>query len=172
MTLKYANLNSFLNGIRQHIDKSAVEVEKLRREIADALLTELFKNIPVWSGRTVASIQVSNSSSAPTKETHPDRRNTSKDGPYHFHPEFGFTNRMALGAEPQRARAEATARASLDGADYSIMKRVYVVGNSTAWSLIEKGDAPDHDPHTPRNSGVVSTLAVAAVKSKFGGRVK
>jgi hypothetical protein len=170
VTLRIPNLNSFLGGIQKHIDSSASDVERLRQEVAEALLEELFKNIPVWSGRTVGSIRVSNTAQAPAKENHPDRGNKSKDGFYRYHPEYGFTNRMSLGSEPMRPSAEGKARATVDAADYSMKKRVYVVGNSTAWELVEKGAAPDFDPHRPRNAGIVSVIAVNATKAKFAGR--
>lgn len=151
----------------QHIAVTEKRIVDLRKQIATALTEALIQNIPVWSGRTMRSINWSEGSPAPM-ETHPDRGNTSPEGFHKHHQEFGSTSRMSLGSEPQFSAASAVARASVASADFSLNKRAVVTVNSTAGARVEAGTAPDG---AGRNKGIVSALAVAQIKSMFSGVV-
>jgi hypothetical protein len=149
------NLDGFLKGLHGQIDEQKKKVEAARREAVRTLVESLIANIPVWSGRTVSSVRVANSSvSAPLKGD-PPRATWSR---------FGRTSVMDLGSEPMRKAAEAEALAQVDNADYDFDKALFVTIHSEAWGLVERAVAPD--ARRARNAAVVSTLALAKTKSR------
>lgn len=131
---------------------------KRRQEVIAYLLEQLMDNIPVWSGRTIRSIRIGPTEDYAELEPEPTRSDSAQ---------FGKTNAMAMGDEPMRAFSEAMARAQVGNA-YSASPKVYLTIHSSAWDLVEKALAPDSDPHKPRNKAVVSEIAIAATKAKFG----
>jgi hypothetical protein len=164
-------LNGFddlLSKLNEEIKKSEKEVVDLRKDVTADILDIAAKNIPVWSGRTLASLKVTNGSSG-TAVNHPDRGSTSSDGDYHFHPEYGRTNTMAMGSEPMRGTAEAESKASMASANFDIDQKIVITTNSTAGELVENAQAPGDKP--ARNQAVVSSLTVAQIKSKYGQAV-
>lgn len=165
MTVKVHNVAGWIGGMLKAVEKFEKTIADSRRDVALALTEALMSNIPVWSGRTIRSITVSSGAGARV-ETHPDRGNTSEDGFFRFHPEFGKTNEMSLGSEPQRGASEAMARAAVDGASYDIDTKVVLSVASTAWSKIEVAAAPD--PQKARNAATVSEIAKGVVRSRFG----
>ena len=140
------------------------DVVTLRVNVVTDLLEELMKNIPVWSGRTIEGIRINTDGSfAPLQGVLPINA-------------FPGTNKLALGSEPERPKAEAAARAELPNATASIKTSVFLTIASEAWSLIEIAQAPGPRPNgearAARNTAVVSEIALATVRSKYEGTVK
>lgn len=164
MSLKvngYANLKARYEA---YIATRTKAIADLRREVAAELTERLMENIPVWSGRTIASMNWSNTGAMKPRVPNPRNSRTGRSDTARF----GRTSTMALGTEPMRGEAEAAARAGLAGVDYSIEKDLSLTINSTAWGLVEMGRAPGDQFHKPRNKGVVSKIAIMQVKAKFG----
>jgi hypothetical protein len=166
MTVKLVGMSQLRGSFDKYIEDVSKKIVDLRRAVAEELTEAILANTPVWSGRSVRSLQWSNGSSPAQKEVHPDRGDTSSDGPYHYHQEFGATSQMPLGQEPRRASAEAVAYGSLHSADFGLDQTLFVTMNSTASDKIEAGIAPT--PERARNQGIVSALAIAQVKAKYG----
>lgn len=158
-------LNARLDAMIKRTERKVVN---LRKQIAQELIEALIENIPVWSGKTVRSVAVGNTpTGGNAREPHPDRGNYSTEGPWRYHEEFGATSRMAMGSEPMRPRSEAIARASVEQTNYSLDKPVFVSSDAYLWELVDKAQAG-----AKRNDAVVSQIALAQVKAKFGGIVK
>lgn len=136
-----------------------------RKKVAFELTKSLLENIPVWSGRTARSVQATNTGAPKSIEPHPDRGDTSSEGVFRMHQEFGATSQMELGSEPRRGSAEAEAIGSLGSVDYGLNKTLYITIGSTAWGLVERGAAPT--PEGARNVAVVSEIAMSQVKGMF-----
>lgn len=164
--LTITGMSQLKGSFEKYIDNITKKLVDLRKQVAEELTEAILSNTPVWSGRSVRSLKWSNDGSVAQMEVHPDRGDTTTDGEYHYHQEYGLTGKMPLGQEPQRASAEAVAYASLNGADYGLDKSLFVTMNSTASAKIEDASAPTKE--AARNQAVVSTLAIAQVKSKFG----
>lgn len=131
------------------------KIVQARKEVTAFLLESLMDNIPVWSGRTIESVRIGTSQEfAPLLEA-------ADPGSY------GQTRKMSLGSEPMRSGAEATARSQLGGAGAPITKPVFLCIHSEPWGLIEKAEAPD-GPGSARNTAIVSAIAIAKTKAKFG----
>jgi hypothetical protein len=160
--------DSLLTALNNKVKESEKEVVELRKNVTTDLITSIGKNVPVWSGRTLASVKATNGSGG-NAINHPDRGDTSSHGDYHFHPEFGRTNSMSLGNEPMRGTADAESKASLSTVNFDIDQTVTISMNSTAGELVENASAPGDKP--ARNQAVVSSLAVAEIKSKYGNAV-
>lgn len=145
---------------------AAVEkkLEDKRRMIAAELTEELMRNIPVWSGRTIASMTWTNNGKYAPRQPHPQRGGFKKEGPWHYEPAFGPTSTQPLGAELQRPQAEAAARATLGAVSYSINQKLSLTINSVAWSLVEVAKAGVRG----RNIAVVSAIAMATIKARYG----
>jgi hypothetical protein len=158
MSVKVNGLDSLRAALEAHKNAAAMLVSERRRRMAHALVLALTKNIPVWSGRTVASVQVNNTgalSALAGKPTTSEART------------FGATHKMSLGTEPRRAGATSKALSTVNATDYGVGKRVYVTVYSEAWGLVEKAAAP----FAPgRNTAIVSQIALAAVRREFGLR--
>lgn len=154
-----------------YIARTEKRIADFRKQVARELMEALMDNIPVWSGKTIRSLAVTTGGSGGNaKEAHPDRGNYAKDGWWKDHiPDWGDTKNMPLGPEPQRARAENIARASVDQAKYDLNAKVSIVSNSYMWDIIN--DASYRGDQS-RNTAIVSAIAIAQIKSKFGGRVK
>jgi hypothetical protein len=163
-----------MSQLKGSFDKYIKDVTKtivdLRKNVAEELTDAILANTPVWSGRTVRSLTWNNDGARAQMEVHPDRGDTSPDGEYHYHQEFGLTSKLPLGQEPKRASAEAVAYATLHSADFGLDNKLFVTMNSTASAKVEVGAAPT--PDAARNQGVVSALAIAQVKSKYGNMIK
>lgn len=154
--LSFDNIDSFLEGIYKHVESKNKQIVDIRKNAVRMFVLELMKNIPVWSGRTVGSITVSNSGAmAPRRGSPPPSQWSS----------FGQTRFMQLGEEPMRPAAEARARASMEGADYSFIKPVFITINSEAWGKVETASAPDTG--SARNKAVVSRIALERMKAAF-----
>jgi hypothetical protein len=132
------------------------QMQLIRKEVVMTLVLEMMKNIPVFTGRTIESIRVNSSGS--------EARKIKAPPPDTWH-EYGATNRMKLGAEPMRGKAETRALAEVNSAPYLSKKDIHVTINSTAWPLVENALAPG-DGKPARNQAVVSQLALAATMAK------
>jgi len=175
MSVRLVGMGGLRARFDKFIEKKEQEVEDLRRQVAMELLDAIIGSVPVWSGRSVRSVSVSNNpSGSNATETHPDRGDTARDGRWLPHPEFGDTKNMPLGAEPNRQAAEAIARASAKMASYKLSDKVYVTSSAYNWDDIDTGDHGFSHPVRQRNAGktVISELAVAQVKALFGKNVK
>lgn len=140
-------------------DQLVQEVVTYRRGAMETLVNAMADNIPVWSGRTLSSMTISNSALVASIGLPPSRREAQA---------FGQTNRMPLGSEPMRGSAMGAALASLAGVDWGInSSRVTVTINSAAWPLVERGAAPGGPGQAVRNRAVVSRIALAETKAKF-----
>jgi hypothetical protein len=76
---------------------------------------------------------------------------------------------MPLGREPNRSTAEAVARASVEQTNYSLDVPVFVSSDSYMWDIIENAS---YRGQASRNTAVVSQIAIAQIKSKYGGVIK
>lgn len=172
MTATLKNMAELEARFKKTVSSMEAKIVDARKKIAKELVKSLIENIPVWSGRSVRSIEVSNTGGpSNSQETHPDRGDTDFKGkPWFYHPEFGATSQMDVGQEPQRAPSEAVALASVDEADYSLDKTVYIVSNSYMWAEIDKAVAPTQEG--ARNDAIVSRLAVDKVRGIMKGLVK
>ncbi|MFM7009115.1 MAG: hypothetical protein ACKO0Z_07235 [Betaproteobacteria bacterium] len=164
MTVKLSGMDGLERKFKGFIKAQESKIVDLRKKVAAELVERLIENIPVWSGKTVRSVQVSNSPNGTNaREPHPDRRDFAQDGPWKSHKQdFGDTKNMRLGEEPMRPSAEAVARVSVEETDYSLDKPVFVTSNSYIWALIEDAKAG-----AGRNKSVVSEIAMAQVRNKF-----
>jgi hypothetical protein len=169
MTMTLSGMEKLERSMGRTLRSVEARLVNIRKKIAADLMDSLLENIPVWSGKTIRSVQVSNSGASNSGESHPDRGNKTKDGRWDSHKaDFGDTLQMPLGSEPNRNSAEAFAIASVDGADYKLDKKVYIISSSYIWAEIDDASyRPD-----ARNNPVVSALAIAKVKAKYGGRVR
>jgi hypothetical protein len=165
MDLRLSNLSAWSDSVNNKIKLYEKKVVDARREVARVLTESLVANIPVWSGRTVRSVQASNSVAPAPMENHPDRGNTSDEGFFRYHQEFGGTSRLPMGSEPMRSSAEAQAYASLGSVSYDIDKPLFITISSTAASKMNVGAAPS--PEAARNRAVVTEIAKAQVKAMF-----
>jgi len=143
----------------------------MRVQVARELTEALMKNIPVWSGRTIASI-VWAAGPAQSIQPHPQRGGFAIEGAWHSDSQFGKTSQMSMGAEPMRGQAETLARAQAEGLHGYFGKQAVLTVNSVPWSLIERGEAPGGKGQKARNVGIVSAIALAQVRSKFAGVLK
>lgn len=165
MELRIPNLNSWKASNLAFIDGYEKKIVDARKEVARVLTETLVKNIPVWSGRTVRSVHASNSGAPAPLENHPDRGDTSSEGKFRYHQEFGGTSRMPMGSEPMRSSAEAVAYASLGGVSYDIDQPLYITIGSTASGKVNVAAAPSSE--TARNTAVVTEIAKSQVKAMF-----
>lgn len=165
--MRVIGLQRLQSRFDQMIAKTEKRVVDLRKQVAAELIEALIENTPVWSGATVRSIQVTNSSSLGNRgEPHHDRRDYAKNGEWVDHKlDFGDTINMPLGPERNRPSAEAIARASVNAVKYGMDERVFVDSDSYKWDII---DDATYNGNLSRNKAVVSALAVAQVKAKFG----
>jgi hypothetical protein len=152
------------------IDSTKKNLETQRKLVATALITEIEKNVPVWSGRTLSSLKWSNGVTASAMVPHPDRGDTSTDGFFRYHSEFGKTSGMSLGQEPMRGTSLANSIASLANVSYNIDQRLVLTMHSTAGDKVNSAEAPTSDK--ARNKSVVAALAVAQIRVTFSGLVK
>lgn len=165
MTVKLVGMDRLSRSFDQYVKRKEKMIVDLRKAVAKELVAALLDNVPVWSGRTVRSIGVSNSPSSNSGEPHPDRNDRAKDGRWVNHKaEWGDTKAMPLGAEPNRASAEAIAMASVETANYALGADVFITSNSYNWGDV---DNATYRPQA-RNTAVVSDIAVAQVKARFG----
>ena len=164
MSLKVSGWKNLQAQYDAYVATKKKEIADLRRQVAAELTERLMENIPVWSGRTIASMNWTNNGGMKPRVANPRNSRSGRGDTARF----GRTSTMPLGAEPMRSEAEALARAGLDQVDYSIEKDVSLTINSTAWGLVELGRAPGDQFHKPRNKGVVSKIAIMQVKAKFG----
>lgn len=171
MTVKLTGMGNLSNAMKRTIKNAERRVVDLRREVAHALVKELIENIPVWSGKTVRGVRVSNSEGGDNaREPHPDRRDYAKDGKWESHTaEWGDTKNMSIGQEPNRASAEAIALSTVGATNYSMDRKVYVSANSYIWAEI---DSATYRGSESRGDPVISRLAVEQIKANFKGRVK
>jgi hypothetical protein len=168
-----------LSQLRSKFDKfikrQDTRVADLRKNIAAELLDAIIENTPVWSGRTVRSLMVSNTAgSSNAAESHPDRGDRSPDGRWDSHPEFGDTKSMPIGSEPMRGAAQAIARASLQMTKFGVDDRVYITSSSYNWDDVDTGRHSYFHPvrQVAQGKVVISELAIAQVRSMFGKAVK
>lgn len=157
MTLSLGNLTGFLAGLNAHIEKSRQDVEKERRAAVRTFVTSVMKNIPVWSGRTIRSLRVSNSGNLAALEPQPD---------YSTWDSFGQTSKMAMGNEPMRRSAEAIALGELDNPNYDINVPVFITIHSEAWGNVEVAGETWGGPG--RNKAIVSEITKQEVRAAHG----
>lgn len=153
-------------------EKMRSKVLDLRVQIARELTTSLMHNIPVWSGRTINSIAWG---SSPTQniQPHPTRGGFAIEGPWEAVKAYGNTNKMGKvpANEPMRSAAEAHAMAEVESLYGFFGDKAYLTINSVPWELIERGEAPGGKGQVVRNTAVVSQIALAQVRAKFGGNL-
>lgn len=142
-----------------------------RAQIAREMTVELLGNLPVWSGRTIASVRWGEDAN-PQVEPHPQRGDMSVTGPWHSEKSFGKMSGMPLGAEPMRAGAEVMAMAEADLVKTMEGPVATLTIASVPWSLIERGAAPGGPKQHPRNVGVVSQIALATIRAKYASVLK
>jgi hypothetical protein len=169
--MKITGLDRLQSSFDKLIKRSEKRVIDYRKQIAAELIDALLANTPVWSGKTVRSIEVSNSPSGNSgREPHPDRKDYSKTGRWENHKDdFGDTLNMPLGPEPNRKGAEAIAKASVNATDYGMDAKVFITSNSYMWDII---DDASYNGSLSRNTAVVSQIAIGQIKSKFGKVIK
>lgn len=170
MTVRLVGMPSLNKRFDAMLKRAEERIVDVRKKVARELMDALMSNVPVWSGRAVRSLSAANapSSNAPV-EVHPDRGNTSKDGRWNSHPEFGDTKNQALGAESQRRSAEGTALASLGAVSYDINSKLFITSSSYMWDII---DNATYRGSESRNNAVVSALAIAQIRARFGNVLK
>lgn len=170
MTVKLVGMDNLSRSFDAYMKRKEKLIVDLRKRVARELVEALLDNVPVWSGRTVRSIGVSNNPGGSNAgEPHPDRNDRAKDGRWVNHKaEWGDTKAMPLGAEPNRASAEAIAMASVEAANYALGAGVFITSSSYNWGDV---DNATYRPQA-RNTAVVSDLAIAQVKAKFGKAVQ
>ena len=164
------------DGLKRDFDamlvRAANQVRDIRAEIVEELVERLIENIPVWSGRTIASIWVDRTGAGEAvSQEHPQRGGYDLEGPWHPDERFGTTSQMPMGSEPMRGQAEAKARGQASKARKMTIwdaSSVSITISSVPWGLIEKAQAPSQNMKS-RNRAVVSEIAIAAVKAKFAG---
>lgn len=161
MTVTLRGMSSLRKSYDRYIEQRRKQIKDIRREVTIELVEALIQRIPVWSGRTVRSIQVS-AGVGNSAEVHPDRRDTSKDGRWESHPEWS--------GEAMRDSSESIARASAHSADYSLDAAVIVTSSSYMWAEIDTRSHPYSNP--TRHNVVISELALAQIKSKYGSLLK
>jgi hypothetical protein len=171
MTVKVIGLGALETKFYSLVNRAEKRIVDLRKSVAKDLLEALMDNVPVWSGKTIRSLAVGNDASGGNaREPHPDRRDYSKDGEWENHiPDWGDTKNMPLGREPNRSTAEAVARASVEQTNYSLDVPVFVSSDSYMWDIIENAS---YRGQASRNTAVVSQIAIAQIKSKYGGVIK
>lgn len=163
MSVTLFGLSSLEAKFKKTVEDAEERIIKLRKEVAEALIESIAEIIPVWSGRALRSISVSNAGSGGNSmEPHPDRGDFSKDGEWAPHPEWkGGT---------QRSPARAVAMSSLREVNYDLESSVFIVSNSVIWYEI---NTKDHQFSNPvRHKVIISDIALADVRSRFKGRVK
>jgi hypothetical protein len=165
-SISVSGLDKLTRNFKAAVERIEKQVVDYRRQIAAELTERLMDNIPVWSGRTISSMTWSNTGIEAPLAENPLGKDAKLVATY------GRTSKMALGEEPMRPMAEARARASVASLNYAMDKQVTLTIHSTAWGLVERGQAPGDQQHRPRNRGPVSAIAIAQVKAKFGGIVK
>lgn len=166
MTAKLVGMGALQSRFNKYVKQVEKQIVDVRKEVAREFVKALLDNTPVWSGRTVRSISVGNTvSGANAGEAHPDRGDRLKDGKWKNHKDdWGDTKKMPLGPEPNRGAAEAIVFASVESTRYDLGSKVFISSNSYNWGDVDKATyRPD-----ARNSAVVSEIALAQVKAKFG----
>jgi len=175
MTMTIKGVDQLNQKFDNMIVRFANEIRDVRAAIVVELVERLIENIPVWSGRTIASLWVDKPGfDGSVAQEHPQRGGFNVEGPFHFSKEFGATSKQPLGGENMRAGAETIARAQASKAKgFTIWEApaIQVTISSVPWALIEHGKAPSPNQRN-RNTAVVSALAIAMVKAKFAGAVK
>jgi hypothetical protein len=167
---KLSGLDKLEAAINRSIETTKTKLEVQRKLIATAITIEIAKNVPVWSGRSLSSLKWSNGVTASAMIPHPDRGDTSTDGFFKYHSEFGKTSTMSLGQEPMRGSALAHSLASLENVSFDIDKKLILTMNSTASEKIIAGEAPSSDK--ARNKGLAAAIALAQIKVSFSGLIK
>ncbi len=172
MTVKLVGMAGLDKSFRNTIKAAEKRIMDVRKRVAEELHAELISKVPVWSGKTVRSVVISNSESGGNaREPHPQRGDTSISGPWKPDPRFGPTSTMAIGSEPMRSSSEAAAIAHSKGTDYSLDRKVFIVSNSYMWA--EVNAVSDYRaPSRSRGTPVISAIATAKIREKFKGIVK
>lgn len=169
--MKITGLRELETKFDRLIKNKTAQITKLRKQVASDLIDAMVDNMPVWSGKTVRSLAVSNSEAGSNRrEPHPQRGDYQEEGEWHYEEEYGPTSRMPLGSEPKRASSEAIAKATVDSTDYSLDKRVFITSDAYLWNRVNTATAPEQG--TARNKPVVSALAMTQVKAKYGRVLK
>lgn len=156
MTFRIQNINRLVKGLQTKVNRFDERAGMLIKIAVRQLIMEMMANIPVWSGRTVESITVSNTGAVAPLQGPPSATEISG---------FGPTVLMELGEEPQRPAAERAALATVDATQFGLKKPVFITVHSEAWGLVEQGRAPD--PDRARNTGVVSAIALSKIRSQY-----
>jgi hypothetical protein len=167
MPMRVKGLDQLQKQIEAEAKRVEDEVVQTRRKAAEVVTEAIASNVPVWSGRTLESVGWTNSGQGPRARGHPDRGGFATEGPFKSHPEFGFTSRMALGAEPRRGAAEQTIRGSLASVNFDMKSRVVLRSNAGQWDEIDQAQLPS--PVGARNIAVVSEIAQATAVSRVPG---
>lgn len=156
MSITVTGVDGLLRSFDRMVDRVEKRVGVLSQQATRDLVVAMMENIPVWSGRTVESITVSNTGAVAPLQGDPSPSEI---------PGFGRTVVMNLGEEPMRAQAEAQALSSIGATTFDGKKPVFITVHSEAWGLVNRGQAPDRD--RARNQGVVSEIALGHIRSKY-----
>lgn len=167
MPMRVHGLDQLVKQLEGEAMRVEREVMDTRKKAAEVITEAIASNVPVWSGRTLASVGWTNGGQAPRAKGHPDRGGFAIEGPFKSHPEFGFTSRMALGAEPRRGDAEQTIRSTLGSISFDLKSRVILRSSAGQWDAIDQAQLPS--PVGARNIAVVSEIAQATAVSRVPG---
>jgi len=164
MTMKLVGMGKLKTSFDKYLKNTEKRIIDIRRRVAQELIEAIIGSVPVWSGRSVRSVEVSNdgSGSGNASEVHPDRRDRARDGPWMSHPEWDN--------ESQRPKAEAIAKGTLRSTKFELGERVFITSNAYNWGDIDSG-FPEFS-NSKRVKPIISEIAIAQVKSMFGGLVK
>lgn len=157
MTMQIKGLGALAARLAKLKKRGEEDARKARNAAMMTLLDALAENIPVWSGRTLASIRISGRPQFAQLQGDPSPEEAV---------EFGATSLMALGEEPMRQMAMSLAEEEL-GNLQGIKGPAYLTIHSEAWGLVEKGKAPT--PEGARNTAVVSAIAIARTRAAHPG---
>lgn len=148
------NIDRLSTAVEERIKKVDKRAGVLIKKAVSDFVEAMLLNTPVWSGRTVESVRVSNTAVFAALQGVPSAQEQAT---------FGPTNSQPLGVEAMRPRAEAAARGQVDGGVYGLQHSVFITMYSEAWQLVEDAKAPNHE--RARNKAVVSERALTIMRS-------
>lgn len=155
--MQFTGIEAEMARLRAEVAKLEKDAVERVKQITRALVEELFKNTPVWSGETVRNYSVG-AGRRPTGGA----RGAIGSGPP------GPTSQMALGTEPRRGANESAARAEVATAlTFNKLVSTYVTNRVAAdkWDLVDNGSAPTRE--RARYPGGVSMRAEQTIRGKY-----
>lgn len=153
-TVTVSGAEGFMKRWKDFVLLRRKAVLQRRYEMTRLMVTSIIDNVPVWSGQTIRSLRVSN-----TTEFAP--LSPRFIGPVDPHSQNGWQH------EAQRPHGVELAMAQIERArDIPMSQTVYITMHSIAWSRVEEAAAPSTE--LARNKAVVTELAKEAVRARFG----